>query len=192
MFPFASAAIDGWNPKPPIPPPGMYAETVQTGIVVELVLDVEGEVEVEDEVDVDAGAIVVVNEVVELVVDVIASVLVGCIVVDVVTSGTVLVVNAVVLVVVDAREQWHCASHGVLPSSHKAPGGSHCSPRVGVTTASPHRAAQSSLPAAQHVRHSRTKLPQAFRSNRAVPLDCRRHCCRSEELPTHCPRSASK
>ncbi len=87
--------------------------------------------------------------------------------------------------------QWHSASQ-IAPSLHTLPGGSHCSPRAGVTTPSPQRAAQSLPRAAQHVWHSRTESPHAVRSARAVPLACRRHRRRSEWLPTHSARSACR
>ena len=84
-------------------------------------------------------------------------VVVECVVVVTVTAVVVVTrvvdvtrVVTVVLVVVGAAGQWHSLSQTV-PLSHKAPGGSHCSPRSGVTTPSPQPTAQSLPAEVQHV-----------------------------------------
>jgi len=93
----------------------------------------------------------VVVVVVVIVVVVAGRVVVVAVVVEVASVTVVVVgIGVVVLVVVRMGGQWHSASQ-IAPSSHTLPGGSHCSPRAGVTTPSSQRAAQSLPLASQHV-----------------------------------------
>src|SRR5262249_50770392 len=110
------------------------------------------------------------------------------VVVLVVVTVALVVVSAIIVELVEgARPQRQSAVH-VSAELQMTPGGSHSSPREGVTVPSPHRALQSCPPEPQQVLHCWRKALQAARS--AVTVW--RACLRQALLPLpgeHEPRS---